>query len=200
MTDGNAPDRADADPAVSHPSTGAPNPPREGAWGAVARLLALQLLTVISVTAVITAIYAFTGGHHNRAEAGPPISATASHSPSPAPPVSPNASPAATSGSATSPTTESAPPARTHSLKVDVLNQSAAKGSAGKMAARVRALHWPVGRVDNFSGNVSETTVYYPQGKSAAARELARGLPGPPRVLPRFSTLSDTRLTVIITR
>ena len=64
---------------------------------------------------------------------------------------------------------------------------------------RVRDLGWKVGRVDNFRGTVTETTVYYPSGKAKPARELARGLPGNLRVLPRFSTLSDTRLTVIST-
>ena len=52
-------------------------------------------------------------------------------------------------------------------LKVDVLNQSAPKGSAGKVAARVRALNWPLGRVDNFNGTVTPTTVYYPPRRSA---------------------------------
>jgi hypothetical protein len=203
-------ERSDPDPAVPLTSAEAQKTvPRQGAWGAVARLLALQLLTVIAVTAVITGAYALTGRHHNQAEAGSSggpttSSSTASTPPSPTPSTSPSASPSdqpsATSSPSTSPTTKSAPPVVTHSLKVDVLNQSAPKGSAGRIAARVRTLHWPVGRVDNFNGTVSETTVYYPQGKAAAARALARELPGSPRVLPRFSTLSDKRLTVIVTR
>jgi hypothetical protein len=81
-----------------------------------------------------------------------------------------------------------------------VLNQSGGSGTAAKTAARVRALGWTVGRVDNFHGNVSRTTVYYPTGEAKAARELAAGLPGKPRVQPRFSTLADKRLTLIITR
>jgi cytoskeletal protein RodZ len=212
MTDGNAPDPMTPDPATPGPTSAGPAPAaasREGAWGAVARLLALQLLTVVAVTAVITGIYALTGRHHDQAEAGssnggpttsaPPASSPPSRTSSSTPTSTPSDTPSATSSPSTSPTTKS-PPVVTHSLKVDVLNQSAAKGSAGKIATRVRALHWPVGRVDNFNGTVTQTTVYYPRGKAAAARELARGLPGSPRVLPRFSTLSDSRLTVIITR
>jgi hypothetical protein len=57
---------------------------------------------------------------------------------------------------------------------------------------------WTVGRVEDFRGNVSTTTVYYPTGEAKAARELAAGLPGTPRVLPRFSTLDDKRLSIII--
>jgi cytoskeletal protein RodZ len=195
-------------PDGNDPEPNTPDPKaitREGAWGAVARLLALQLLTVIAVTAVITGIYALTGGHHNQATAGSPTPETTASTSTPTgstPSASPSEQPSTstTSSPAASPTTSSAPPVRAHSLKVDVLNQSAPKGSAGKIAARVRALNWPLGRVDNFSGTVTETTVYYPPGKAAAARELARGLPGSPRVLPAFSTLSGTRLTVIITR
>jgi hypothetical protein len=67
------------------------------------------------------------------------------------------------------------------------------------MATRVRALGWTVGRVADFHGNVSTTTVYYPKGEGAAAHELAAALPSKPRVLPGFSTLSDKRLTIIIT-
>ena len=80
-----------------------------------------------------------------------------------------------------------------------MLNQSGSKGSAARIAARVRELGWKVGSVDNFRGTVTQTTVYFPSGDAKAAHELARGLPGNPRVLPRFSTLSDKRLTVILT-
>jgi LytR cell envelope-related transcriptional attenuator len=201
---------AATEPAGGVPAAAVPKAAtREGAWGAVARLLALQLLTVIAVTALITGIYALTGGHDNRAAgssspntaSGTPTSSTAgSRTPSATPSATPAEKPPPTSSPSSSPTSTSTTPVRTHSLKVDVLNQSASKGSAGKIAVRVRELHWPVGRVDSFRGTVSATTVYYPPGKAAAARELARGLPGSTRVLPRFSTLSDSRLTVILVR
>lgn len=177
---------------------------REGAWGAVARLLAVQLLTVVAVTAVITGVYALSGRGDNQATAGSSSNPTASLPPSTPPPTEPSAEPSVEpSASATSPatpTTSSPPPVRAHHLKVDVLNQSAAKGEAGRFADRLRRLHWKVGRVSNFSGTVSTTTVYYPQGQAKAADELARRLPGSQRVLPRFSTLSDSRLTLILIR
>jgi hypothetical protein len=197
------PDHTSAGPTRAEPRAIA----REGAWGAVGRLLAVQLLTVVAVTAVITGIVALAGGGDNQTTAGSASSGTptASLPPSSPPPTQPSTEPSvdpsatATSSPAT-PTTSSQPPVRTHDLKVDVLNQSAAKGAAGRFAARVRGLHWPLGRVSNFNGTVSTTTIYYPQGHAKAAHELAKGLPGNLRVLPRFSTLSDRRLTLILTR
>jgi hypothetical protein len=204
--DGTTPEQA-PDQISGGPATAGPNPiSREGAWGAVARLLAVQLLVVVTVTAVITGVYALTGGGGNQATPGSSGQNTpsASHPPSSPPPTQPTADPSAEPSSATSspstPATSSQPPVRTHHLKVDVLNQSAPKGTAARFAARVRGLHWRIGRISNFNGTVSTTTVYYPQGKAKAAQELARGLPGNPRVLPRFSTLSDSRLTVVLTR
>jgi hypothetical protein len=205
--DGTTPEPETQDHTSARPATAGPNPiAREGAWGAVGRLLAVQLLTVVAVTAVITGIYALTGRGENRATAGSTSNGTptASLPPSSPPPTQPSTepsvdpSPSATSSPAT-PTTSSQPPVRTHELKVDVLNQSAGKGAAGRFATRVRGLHWRVGRVSNFNGTVSTTTIYYPHSRAKAAHELARDLPGNQRVLPRFSTLSDSRLTLIVT-
>lgn len=181
------------------------------AWGAVARLLSLQLLTVIAVTAIITGIYALTGPHRDRqATAGgsspattasvAPTTKPAASTPPASPPASPSASPPGSASPPASPTTSQPPPEAASRLKVDVLNQSGGKGTAAATATRVRALGWTVGRVDNFNGNVTTTTVYYPNGEAKAARELAGTLPGNPRVLPRFSTLADKRLTVLLTR
>jgi LytR cell envelope-related transcriptional attenuator len=188
----------------------------QGAWGAVARLLSLQLLTVVAVTAVITGIYALTGPHRDHqatASSAAPVTTssaatTSTPTPSPSaastppastPPTSPPPSPTASSTVPASPTPSQRPEGADR-LKVDVLNQSGAGGTAAKTASRVRALGWTVGRVSDFRGNVSATTVYYPNGEVKAARDLAAGLPGNLRVLPRFSTLADQRLTIIITR
>lgn len=193
-------------PLAGQPPTGESGS-SQGAWGAVARLLSLQLLTVIAVTAVITGIYALTGPHRNHqvtAGSSAPATATSaaatSKPPASTPPASPRTSPAASSTAPASPSTSQRPPAAASRLKVDVLNQSGPGGTAAKTAARVRSLGWTVGRVSDFRGNVTRTTVYYPNGEAKAARELAGALPGKPRVLPRFSTLADARLTIIITR
>jgi LytR cell envelope-related transcriptional attenuator len=181
----------------------------EGAWAAVGKLLAIQLLTVVAVTAVITVIYALLGGHGRSATAGSvtPITATRSpaptkahHTKSPNKPTSTPTPTPTTSMPSSTPTSSSPPTVGTHALKVDVLNQSAPGGAAARTATRVRALGWTVASVADFRGDVSTTTVYYPNGQAKAARDLAAGLPGKPRVLPRFSTLSPKRLTVIVTR
>jgi pyruvate/2-oxoglutarate dehydrogenase complex dihydrolipoamide acyltransferase (E2) component len=190
----------------------------QGAWGAVARLLSLQLLTVIAVTAVITGVYALTGPHKSHqvtagsaapasaaTTSGPAASTPAASTPpanTPAastPPASPTASPAA-SPTAPASSPASRRPEAARRLKVDVLNQSGPGGTAAKTASRVRALGWTVGRVSDFRGNVTATTVYYPTGEAKAAHALSGALPGKPRVLPRFSTLADKRLTIIVTR
>jgi hypothetical protein len=123
------------------------------------------------------------------ASSTPPASTTA-----PAPSTS--SAPASTPAS-TSPSASSTDPAQERP-KVDVLNQSALGGSASAAAARLRERGWRVGRVDDFVGNVAETTVYYPPGFRRQARALAREFTGSPRVLPAFSTISGSRLTVIL--
>jgi hypothetical protein len=172
----------------------------KGAWGAVARLLGVQLMAVVAVTAIITGIYALTGPHHNgRVTAGG--STPGNTTPATAPATSPaGAPPASPTPSSAAPATSQPPPAGAQRLKVDVLNQSATGGTAARTADRIRALGWTVGRVADFRGNVSETSVYFPRGEEKAARELAAALPGRQRVLPRFSSIAARRLTVIVTR
>jgi hypothetical protein len=80
-----------------------------------------------------------------------------------------------------------------------VLNQSGRAGLAGRVADRLRKAGWTVQRTGDFSGSVSTTTVYYPAGLADAAKDAADDLPGDPRVKKRFSNLSTTRITVILT-
>jgi hypothetical protein len=81
---------------------------------------------------------------------------------------------------------------------VDVLNQSAGNGAAATVATRLRRADWRIGRVEDFSGNVSTTTVYWlDRGDRRAARRLAQDLGGV-RVQQGFSTLVDGRLSVIL--
>ena len=82
--------------------------------------------------------------------------------------------------------------------KVDVLNQSAGSGAAAQTADQLRAEGWRIGRVDDFRGNVSTTTVYWlTPDRRQQARQVARDLGGV-RVQEGFSTLVDGRISVIL--
>jgi len=179
-----------------------PQPGRErGPVGLLARLFLTQLLAVLAVATVITTVFAVTGLD------GTTNDATSSRAPSPTPTGTssrPGADPSVTPPSSPPPATSStAPPSPSTTAelgprRVDVLNQSAGGGIAASTAARLRERGWSIGRVDDFSGNVRTTTVYYPSGRRRDARSLAAEFAERPRVLPRISSLSDTRLTVVL--
>ncbi len=79
-----------------------------------------------------------------------------------------------------------------------MLNQSAGNGAGSAAADQLRAAGWRIGRVDDFRGNISTTTIYFPPGLRKEARTLARAMPGSQRILPAFGTISSTRLSVIL--
>jgi hypothetical protein len=83
-------------------------------------------------------------------------------------------------------------------VPVDVLNQSAPGGSAQAVAQRLEDAGWEIGRVDDFRGNVSTTTVYWldPEQRRQA-RQVSRFLGGV-RVMEGFSTLVDGRVSVVL--
>jgi hypothetical protein len=161
-------------------------------------------LAVCAVTAILTALFAWLGpGDSNTKVLSARESTSTSPSaasPTPTPPTSSPAtvSPPASSPPATTTPSRSQPPAR-RGPEVVVLNQSGGSGLARRVADRVRRAGWTVRQTGTFRGNVSTTTVYYPSGRGDAARELAKQLPGNPRVKERFSNLSATRLTIVLT-
>ena len=81
-----------------------------------------------------------------------------------------------------------------------VLNGSRVSGLADRAAADYRAGGWSVVIVDNYTGQVPSTTVYYAPGQEPVARRLAAQFVGIVRVLPRFTGLPGSGLTVILTR
>jgi hypothetical protein len=180
--------------------------PEPGPVGQLLRLFLTQLLAVVAIAAVITAVVSWTGAGLDDDVTAAPAStrgaateaaATDSATPAGSTPASTETpSPETTTSSAPTSTPESSPPQALP--RVDVLNQSAPGGSAARTADRLRERGWRIGRVDDFRGNVSETTVYYPPGFRGEARQLRGDLPGSPRVQPGFSTLKDNRLTVIL--
>lgn len=179
-----------------------PQPGRErGPVALLARLFLSQLLAVLAVATVITAVFAATGLDSTPGDAASsrqptPTPGQTSPPPGADPSTSPPASPSAAASSTPAPsptqTTDARPP------KVDVLNQSAAGGTAASTAAGLRERDWRIGRVDDFSGSVRTTTIYYPDGRRRDARSLAKEFGERPRLLPRFGSLSENRLTVIL--
>ncbi|MEP6760610.1 MAG: LytR C-terminal domain-containing protein [Sporichthyaceae bacterium] len=161
------------------------------------------LLAVCAVTAILIALFVWLGPDDSdtkvlSARESTPTSRAAS--PTATPPASSPAaaSPSASSPAATTTQPQSEPPARS-GPEVVVLNQSGGSGLAQRVAERIRKAGWKVKQISNFHGSVSTTTVYYPDGLRSQARALAKDLPGDPRVKERFSNLSDTRLTVVLT-
>ena len=175
--------------------------PQRGPVRAVARLLFLQLLAVVGIAAAITAVAAAVGPDNNddvravapsRSSSGAP-SPTGSATPSPPTTASTSETPAVSTSPATTSSTGAA-----EVVKVDVLNQSAPNGSAGEVADRLREAGWEIGRVDDFSGNVRTTTVYWLEPEQRRqARQISRFLGGV-RVQEGFDTLVDGRVSVVL--
>ena len=64
----------------------------------------------------------------------------------------------------------------------------------------MQAQGWPLGKVGNFTGRIAMSTLYYAPGQETSARRLAAELPAIRRVLPRFSGLPTSGLTLVVTR
>lgn len=160
-------------------------------------------LAVCAVTAILIALFAWLGPDRSDTEvlsARESTPTSPSARPTETPPTSsapassaPAASPAATG---TQPQSQQPVPGRP---EVVVLNQSGGDGLAGRVAERLRKAGWRIKQTGSFRGTVSTTTVYYPDGERDQARALAKDLPGDLRVKERFSNLSATRLTVVLT-
>lgn len=193
----------------------APDPEEHGPVVAVLRLFAAQLGAVVGIAALIAIIVAMVGPDDGGQVRAGPAGATATATPAPpsgasgtaAPPSSTPAAPApstpassAPAPATTAPSTTAPPTSDTPNPapKVDVLNQSAGNGAAGEVARQLRDAGWRIGRVDDFRGNVSTTTVYWlDRSDRKEARQLAEDLGGV-RVQEGFSTLTDGRLSVVL--
>jgi hypothetical protein len=119
--------------------------------------------------------------------------------PSPSPVVSAPAVVAAPSVGQSSPAAATRPEA-VPKLPLTVLNNSNRTGLADRAARRFRAGGWPIKLTGNFTGRVSETTVYYAPGQLRSAQLLQRSFAGLTRVRPRFESLPGSGLTVVLTR
>jgi LytR cell envelope-related transcriptional attenuator len=177
------------------------------------RILLPPFLAVTAVAAILTTLYIWLGPQDTLGEAAfgrptPTSPAAASTTGTPtktksAPPKSSPSTPTPTTSTST-PSPSTATPEESETPEPDrpevvVLNQSAREGLASRVAREVRQKGWEVNKVGNFRGTVSTTTVYYPVGLAKDANALAKDLPGDPRVKERFSNLSQTRLTIVLT-
>ena len=176
----------------------------DDATGVFAGTLLPPFLAVCAVTAILIALFVWVGPDDPETSV---LSARESTPSSQAP--SPTATPPASSPAASSPAPSSSTPVTSSPPASDkpdpdrpqvvVLNQSGGSGLGARVADRVRKAGWKVNKTGNFRGTVSTTTVYYPSGMRAEAQSLADSLPGDPRVKERFSNLSQTRLTIVLT-
>ena len=183
----------------SGPSAPEPDPVRQ-----LGRLFLTQLLAVVAVATVIAVVFTLAGrgtGTDVASDDTAAGSSPASDSASPAPAESSSQPPSTTTPPSTQSSSTSAPASTSSGpdvVKVDVLNQSAGSGSAKRTATDLREAGWKIGRVDDFSGNVSTTTVYWlsPEDRRQA-RQISRFLGGV-RVQQGFDTLVGGRVSVIL--
>ena len=182
--------------------------PERGPVAELARLFLVQLAAVIGIATAIVVVVAFVGPDNDddvtTASSGGSPSATATPQ-TPAPSTtrkaaSPSSSAQAPSTSSDAGTTSPASPTvgAPAPVPVDVLNQSAPNGTAEQVAARLEGAGWQIGRVDDFHGNVSTTTVYWlDPAQKRQARQVSRFLGGV-RVQEGFDTLTDGRVSVVL--
>jgi hypothetical protein len=164
--------------------------------GAVLTALASSGLAVVAVLVLVGVLFLVFGERSDQAgltaqpdgPADPGLIPRPADSASPSPSRSPSDIP--TNGAVATPA----------DVEVVVLNATGRKGLAARFAERLTASGWKVAAVGNFRGNVPATTVYYPTGKQQAAEALDAQFEGVDRIRPAFSGISQTRLTVILTR
>ncbi len=82
-------------------------------------------------------------------------------------------------------------------IPVEVFNNSGVSGLAATKSRTLQGAGWNVVGVDNWYGDIPETTVYYPAGHQPAATKLARLL-NAHRIRPSVAPMRFDRLTVIL--
>jgi hypothetical protein len=158
--------------------------------------------SLLAVAAVLLGIGAFWLLHDDTSTGGPTVALpsqlpSATQAPSPTHTATSRPTPTATTPVVRATT---APPVAAPIRPVLVLNNSRIKGLADRSAAKFRAGGWPVSGTGNYRGGViAQTTIYYAPGQLASAQRFAKQF-AIPRVLPRFSGLPGSGLTVVLTR
>ena len=167
------------------------------------RRLVPPLAAVTAIVGVIVLLLVLNRPGHHTTETGPavapgpvvtsphPHATTSSPTPTPTPRprrTAPVAVPSATAKPAVA------------KLPVTVLNNSRRTGLAHRAAAQVSGGGWPIRQIGNFTGRIRVSTVYYSPGQQRVAAALAHQFPAVQRVLPRFSGLPGSGLTLVVTR
>lgn len=82
-------------------------------------------------------------------------------------------------------------------VPVEVFNNAGIRGLAAQTSTTLSEAGWNVIGVANWYGDIPRSTVYYPIGKKAPARQLARYLHAR-RLRPSVAPMRFDRLTVIL--
>ena len=143
---------------------------------------------MLSIVAVVMAAVAFfaTRGHE---PAEREIATVAQPEPS--------ATPTPTATATAAPVHKPKPVVR-KKVMVEVFNNTATKGLAGEVSAKVSTIGWQVVGADNWYGSVPATTVYYPSKLKREGKQLALDL-GVKRTAKAVDPMKLDRLTVILT-
>lgn len=172
------------------------------------RAIVKSLIAVAVFAAFIAVVLQWRGESGSDAGPGPVVLF-------PSPSSRPTPTAAATPTVATTPRSHSTPSPRPRPphkptpsavaavVPLTVLNNSTIHHLAARAAEDFHAKGWPIAAVGNFTGRISETTVYYDPGNAkqhAAARLLVSEFPKITRISERFEGLPGHGLTVVVTR
>ena len=146
----------------------------------------LVMLSVIAVAMAAIAFVATRGGEPTEREITPAARESAEPSATAEPTKKPK------------PTKPPAPAIERGKVYVEVYNNSAVTGLAGRVAQRAGDAGWQVVGADNWYGTIPSTTVYYPAKLERAAKLLALDL-GVARTAPAVAPMRMDRLTLILT-
>jgi hypothetical protein len=153
------------------------------------------VLAVGAIAAVVLLLIGIFGRTTDPGGAAAPIS---SPSRTALPTISASSPPPTTAPTTTSAPTTSAAPA-IPDITVLVLNSTDTSRLAARVTEYLAGLGWQVTEPDNFYPPLDETTVYYPEGQEAAARQLAATVPGAADlVLPVIPSVAQDGLTVVL--
>lgn len=146
----------------------------------------LVMLSIIAVAMAAIAFVATRGGEPTEREITPAARESAEPSATAEPTKKPK------------PTKPPAPAIQRGKVYVEVYNNSAVTGLAGRVAQRAGDAGWQVVGADNWYGTIPSTTVYYPAKLERAAKLLALDL-GVERTAPAVAPMRMDRLTLILT-